>query len=305
MTKTVFSRRFLPLLAVAGLTLSACGSANPVASANEAFRFNGTAYSISDLDELNSALIAVGQYTEENGTLRQQDVATTLGVLIRYEAYKGFIKENGLEETDADREAVLAEASGDANFDSYPEALRTVLLNLNISDRVAQRITAPSANDLKSLYNKMPASAGVLCLSHILVETESEAREVLKEVNSGKDFAEVAAAKSIEQNADQSGGALKDGEEDCSALGALQQSFDADFMVGAVAAKPGVPSGPVQSQFGWHIILSHAFDDIKESAARVIAQDPGAILLSGYLAGANVSVNSKYGVWNSATGQIN
>lgn len=305
MTKTSFSRRFLPLLAVGAVTLSACGSTNPVASASEAFRFNGTAYSISDLDELNDALIAVGQYTEENGTLRQQDLATTLGVLIRYEAYKGFIKENGFEETAEDREAVETEANSDPNFDSYPEALKAVLLNLNISDRVAGRITPPSESDLKAKYNKMPASAGVLCLSHILVETEDEAREVLQEVNSGKDFAEVAAAKSIEPNADQSGGALKNGEEDCSALGSLQQSFDADFMVGAVAAKPGVPSGPVQSQFGWHVILSHAYDDIKDSAARVIAQDPGAILLSGYLAGANVTVNSKYGTWNSATGQIN
>jgi parvulin-like peptidyl-prolyl isomerase len=304
-TKTGFSRRILPFIAVAGITLSACGSANPIASADEAFRFNGASYSISDLDALNDALVAVGQYTAENGILRQQDVATTLGVLIRYEAYRQFIAENNLEETDADRQAVEDEANSDPNFASYPEALRTTLLNLNVSDRVAERITAPTSSELKKLYDKMPASAGVLCLSHILVDTEEEARDVLKELNSGEKFADVAAARSTEPGADQSGGALKNGEEDCSALGELQQSFDGDFMVGAVDAKPGVPSGPVKSQFGWHIILSHAFDDIKESATRVVAANPGAVLLSGYLAGANVTVNSKYGSWNSATGQIN
>lgn len=305
MTKTVFSRRILPFIAVAGVALSACGSANPIASADDAFRFNGTSYSISDLDELNAALVSVGQYTEENGTLRQQDVATTLAVLIRYEAYRQYIAENGLKETDADRQAVEDQANQDPNFASYPEALRTTLLSLNVSDLVAERISAPTSSELKKLYDKMPASAGVLCLSHILVDSESEARDVLKELNSGADFADVAATRSTEPGADQSGGALKNGEEDCSALGELQQSFDADFMVGAVAAKPGVPSGPVQSQFGWHIILSHAFDDIEESATRVVASNPGAVMLSGYLAGANVTVNSKYGTWNSATGQIN
>ena len=304
MTKTALTRRFLPLVAAASLIFSACGSSNPVASASEAFRFNGTSYSIKDLDELNAALVAVGQYAEENGTLRRQDVLTTIGVLIRYEAYKQFAKANGLEETDADRAAVQEQADSDPNFASYPEALRTTLLNLNISDLVAQRISAPTESELKALYNKKPASSGVLCLSHILVETENEAREVLKKVNAGTAFAEVAASTSIEPNADQTGGALKNGEEDCSSLGSLQESFDADFMVGAVAAKPGVPTGPVKSQFGWHIILSHAFDDIKDSATRIIAQDPGALLLSGFLAGANVSVNSKYGVWNSATARI-
>ena len=305
MTKTTFFRRFLPLIASVALVTSACGSSNPVASASEAFRFNGTSYPISDLDELNAALVAVGQYTEENGTLRAQDVATTLAVLIRYEAYKQFIKDNGIEETDADRQAVEAEAANDPNFASYPEALRTTLLNLNISDVVAQRITVPSEIDLKDLYNKMPAQTGVLCLSHILVETEQEAKDVVATLKSGRAFAEVAAAQSIEPNADQTGGALKNGDEDCSPLGSLQQSFDADFMVGAVNAKAGVPTGPIKSQFGWHIILNHAFDDIKDSALRVITQEPGAILLSGYLAGANVTVNSKYGTWNAATGQIN
>lgn len=304
MTKTSYARRFLPFVAVASLALTACGSSNPVASASEAFRLNGTAYSITDFDALNDALIAVGQYNAENGTIKREDLAVTLSVLIRYQAYLDFIKANGLEETDEDRSAVIADSESDPNFATYPEALRDTLLKLNVSDRVMERVSAPSAEQLEKLYNKMPASAGVLCLSHILVETEDEAREVLKTVNSGTPFAEVAAAKSTEPGADQSGGALKDGDEDCNPLPGLQQSFDADFMVGAIAAKPGVPTGPIKTQFGWHIILSHTFDDVKESVARVLGQNTGALLLAGHLAAADVSVNSKYGVWNGATGRI-
>jgi parvulin-like peptidyl-prolyl isomerase len=275
-----------------------------VASASEAFRLNGVAYSIKDFDALNEALIKVGQYPSENGTISREDLAVTLAVLIRYQAYVDFAKANGLKETDEDRNAVNADADADPNFASYPEALRETLLKLNVSDRVMERVTAPTLDELKKLYNKMPASAGVLCLSHILLETEEEARDALKEVTSGTEFAEVAAAKSIEPGASQSGGALKDGEEDCNALPSLQQSFDPDFMVGAIAAKPGVPTGPIKTQFGWHIILSHEFDDVKESAARVLAQNTGALLLAGHLAAVNVSVNTKYGVWNGATGRI-
>jgi hypothetical protein len=303
-TKTSHARRFLPFVAVASLALTACGSSNPVASASEAFRLNGTSYSIKDFDALNDALIAVGQYTTDNGTISRQDLAVTLAVLIRYQAYVDFAKANGLTETDADRSAVGAEADSDPNFATYPEALRNTLLQLNVSDRVMERVTEPSAEELKKLYNKMPASAGVLCLSHILLDTEDEARQALKDVNGGTPFAEVAAAKSTEPGADQSGGALKDGEEDCNPLPGLQQSFDADFMVGAIAAKPGVPTGPIKTQFGWHIILSHEFDDVKESVARVLSQNTGALLLAGHLAAADVSVNSKYGVWNGATGRI-
>jgi hypothetical protein len=303
-TKTSHARRFLPFVAVASLALTACGSSNPVASASEAFRLNGTSYSIKDFDELNDALIAVGEYTTDNGAISRQDQVGTLEVLIRHQAYVDFAKANGLKETAEDLSAVRAEADSVPNFATYPEVLRDILFKLYVSNRVMERVTKPRAEELKNLYNKMPASTGVLCLSHILLDTEDEARQVLKDVNAGTPFAEVAAAKSIEPGADQSGGALKDGEEDCIPLPVLQQSFDADFMVGAIATKPGVPTGPIQTQFGWHIILSHEFDEVKESVARVLAQKTGALLLAGHLAAADVSVNSKYGVWNGATGRI-
>lgn len=304
MTKTSLLRRFLPFALAAGLVLSACGTTNPIASASEAFRLNGKAYSIDDLDALNDALIAAGQYQTQNGTISQQDAATTLAVMIRYYAYKDFIEANGLTETQADIDAVRTQTDSDPDFAGYPEALRTALFDLNVSDQVMTRVSAPSQDQLRGLYESRPATSGVLCLSHVLVETEDEALEVLEALRDGADFADVAAERSIEPNADQSGGALKDGDEDCSPLPSLQQSFDADFMAGAIAAKAGVPSPPVQSQFGWHIILNHPFDEIAESAARVVGANPGALLLAGHLAAADVSVNSKYGTWNPATGRI-
>jgi hypothetical protein len=75
-------------------------------------------------------------------------------------------------------------------------------------------------------------------------------------------------------------------------------------MIGAVDAKPGVPTGPIKSSFGFHIILSHSYDEVKTSVQAVVAENPGATLLAGYMATADISVRSTYGKWNGATATI-
>jgi hypothetical protein len=144
----------------------------------------------------------------------------------------------------------------------------------------------------------------VLCLSHILVKTEAEAKSVLADLEGGAKFATVAAKKSIEPGADKSGGSLANGDQACQALTDLQTSFDKDFMIGAVGAKPGVPTGPIKSSFGYHIILSHSFDDVKASVQTVVGENPGSTLLAGYMSVADISVRSTYGKWNGATATI-
>ena len=144
----------------------------------------------------------------------------------------------------------------------------------------------------------------MLCLSHILVKTKAEADKALKQIADGAKFAEVAKKVSIEPAAKTSGGSLANGEEACNSLESLQQSFDGDFMVGAVAAKPGVPTGPTKSSFGWHIILSHPYDDVKDSVASVLKENPGAALLAGFMATSDITLNSAYGTWVGATAKI-
>jgi hypothetical protein len=136
------------------------------------------------------------------------------------------------------------------------------------------------------------------------VKTEAEAEKALKEVSDGAKFADVAKKVSIEPAAKTSGGSLANGEEACNSLESLQQSFDGDFMVGAVAAKPGVPTGPIKSSFGWHIILSHAYSEVKDSVSSVLNENPGAALLAGFMATSDITVNSTYGTWVSATAKI-
>lgn len=304
MTKTSLTRRILPLLAVSILGLTACGSSSVVTSPSDAFTINGEGYSKDDLNELIDVLVDLGQITKKNGTIPKADMDSTLQVMVKYQSYLQFAKKNNIEESAANRAKVEEQSGSDENFANYPKSLQDLLINLNLASLTTSEMTAPSAGDLEKLYNKAPASAGVLCLSHILVKTKAEADKALKQISDGAKFADVAKKVSIEPAAKTSGGSLANGEEACNSLESLQQSFDGDFMVGAVAAKPGVPTGPTKSSFGWHIILSHPYDEVKDSVASVLKENPGAALLAGFMATSDITLNSAYGTWVGATAKI-
>src|SRR5690606_8167 len=83
--------------------------------------------------------------------------------------------------------------------------------------------------------------------SHILVESEEEANALIEQLNAGADFAELAVEHSIDPSAADGGGDL--GWFTSSAMVApFAQAVEA-MEVGTYS------SAPVQTQFGWHVIL--------------------------------------------------
>jgi len=80
--------------------------------------------------------------------------------------------------------------------------------------------------------------------SHILVETEEEAKTLKAELDGGADFATLARENSIDP------GAANGGDLGFFGRGMMVQPFEE----AAFALEEGAVSAPVQSQFGWHII---------------------------------------------------
>ncbi len=80
--------------------------------------------------------------------------------------------------------------------------------------------------------------------AHILVETEEEATEVKAELDGGADFADLARTRSTGPSGP-NGGDLGWFTE-----GMMVEPFEQAVLV----LEPGEVSGPVQTQFGWHII---------------------------------------------------
>ena len=80
--------------------------------------------------------------------------------------------------------------------------------------------------------------------SHILVETEEEAKELVKTIKDGADFAETAKEKSTGPSGPNGGD-----------LGWMAKGRTVpEFENAMIALEPGEVSEPVKSQFGWHII---------------------------------------------------
>lgn len=80
--------------------------------------------------------------------------------------------------------------------------------------------------------------------SHILVETEAEAAQIVEDLKNGADFAETAKEKSTGPSGP-SGGELG-----WFGAGQMVPEFEAAVM----ALETGAISNPVQTQFGWHVV---------------------------------------------------
>ncbi len=81
--------------------------------------------------------------------------------------------------------------------------------------------------------------------SHILVETEEDALAIIAEIAGGAEFAAVAREKSTGPSGPNGGNLGWFG------VGAMVPSFEA----AVVALEIGDVSAPVQTQFGWHVII--------------------------------------------------
>lgn len=84
-------------------------------------------------------------------------------------------------------------------------------------------------------------------VAHILVATEDAAKKVKDRLDKGEDFAKVAKEVSTDTGSKDNGG-------DLGTVPYLNSGLDTDFMTAATALKDGAISGPVKTQFGYHII---------------------------------------------------
>ena len=102
--------------------------------------------------------------------------------------------------------------------------------------------------DTKAAYERYKKAYGdkELNVRHILVRTESEAKEIIEQLNKGADFSKLAKEKSIDTGSKERGGDL--------GWFSPATKIKAFSDVAANLAKGAISNSPVQTQFGWHII---------------------------------------------------
>ncbi len=127
-----------------------------------------------------------------------------------------------------------------------------------------------SQEELQAEYEAVYGSAEPVVefnAAHILLETEEEAQAMIDQLTEGADFAELAAEHSIGPSGPNGG-----------ALGWFTAGMMVpEFEEAVFALEPGEVSAPVQTQFGWHIVL---LNETRDQAAPTL-EEVGAELEEG------------------------
>ena len=131
--------------------------------------------------------------------------------------------------------------------------------------------------------------------AHILVASEEAALKLKAEIDGGAEFAVLAKANSTDTGSGQNGGDLG-----WFGLGAMVKPFED----AVVAAEVGMVTAPVQSDFGWHLILvketriatAPTLDELREELAGQIEQAAVAAHIEALTAAAEVTRPDAQGI---------
>lgn len=323
-------RRLLAAATVAVLlaVLAACGQQDPAAT------INGREITADELqDELdairgNDAYVAAFEQNTQipvqgdgEGTFSQALLGEVLRIDIIFTLIREEVDRRGLEVDDAVREQARqqalcqlafvggpseeCEAVGGPVLEAFPDDYQQELVDrwaAALALDQALRDEGGSDEAVDAYYEQHANRYAQNCVSHILVGSEEQADDLRAQLDEGADFAELAMASSSDTGSAQQGGELP-----CSDL----TQYVPEFADAAEQAEVGEVAGPVQSQFGWHLILVTSRDPAPplDEVRELVAQDVGGQSdINGWLeqalGDAEIDVDERYGTWNAATGQI-
>ncbi|MEZ5448944.1 MAG: peptidylprolyl isomerase [Thiolinea sp.] len=196
---------------------------------------------VNGTDIKRSTLDAVIEMAKRSGAGDQIDDKALLEDLVITELARQEAKKSGL----AEREDIQQKVENFADKLVLNTWMQEKASALDISD-----------DDLKALYDqsiaKMPKNE--YKARHILLKTEDEAKAIIEELKTGKDFADLAKEKSTGPSAPMGGD-----------LGWFKpDSMVKPFAEAVIAMEPGsVSTAPVETQFGWHVIKLEEKRDVK------------------------------------------
>lgn len=153
---------------------------------------------------------------------------------------------------------------------------------------VSQQAKQTAVGDALLANGELTAEAP--CVRHILLDDQAAAQEVLDLLNDGADFAELAAERSTGPTGPTGGD-----------LGCAPSSgYVAEFAAAVDGATLGDYVGPVQTQFGWHVLVVDRYEETELNPGDVIGQRVRARLEA-----ATVDVDPRLGTWDPVNLTIN
>lgn len=302
----------LTLAITAGaLLLSSCAT---FSNASEVAEVDGAAVSDDEFSSLSRSYFetdlffqqsGLGQTAEEridNGAVNADATRGLLTAVIQQELLTGFLADQGVDNsvirTDFESGTLSQTPLAGAEIDP---ALIDLIIDgdPSVIGQSLGLVAAPNIDQLEEMYTSDPTSTGVVCVRHILVETEDEADDIVDELATGADFTELAAERSQDEASAVNGGAIKAPDNECIPLDTVRQGFDPAFAAGILGGTEGAVAGPVETSFGWHVILTRPWTEVAESVGALFQPEAaGSFLFDGHKATADIDVDARYGRWN-------
>ena len=184
--------------------------------------------------------------------------------------------------------AAEADVAADPEVQAAIDRARDDVLRQTLIERAVIDATDEAA--MQAAYEALKAEPDFaieqVTARHILVETEEAALQVIAELDGGADFAELARERSTDPAASRGG-----------ELGTFRRgSMVPPFEAAAFALEPGSHSSePVQTQFGFHVILVEekdaiepSFDEVEEELRADLTREAVENLLAEVRSGADV-----------------
>jgi parvulin-like peptidyl-prolyl isomerase len=302
------------------LVAAACGTtAAPAAEVNGAAISDGSLRDeialLQDHPEFATAFLGVDPGAPGASGVPAAFAAQVLSIQVILELIDAEVDERGLEVTQDDLDA--ARAGFGEQFDTLlagtPERYQDDFVEWNaqlevLRDDLSDGVAEVTDEDVRAFYDENEAQFGQACLSHVLVDSEERAEEVLAEIEAGLAFSDAAVQYSTDPSAAQNQGDLG-----CNAPGTFVPGFEEAAFEDAPL---GEPYGPVESQFGWHLLLveertTQSFDEVSadiraqlEAQAAAGPQEALAAWIDEAAATADVSISSRYGRWDAEQGTV-
>ncbi|CAN5127248.1 peptidylprolyl isomerase [soil metagenome] len=307
--------RLLLAALLAAVLAAACAGGNP----NVAASIDETDIPVSEVETRVAALrenpqLAQQFEADEDGTFEEQVSATVLNDLVQAQLLEDAASELGVgvsdEDVAAQREEIVEQSGGEEAFEQFlaqqglsaEEAGRQIRL-VAIQTAVQEELSGGSEvsdEDIQAVYDQQYGGEGVSA-RHILVESAEEAQGALDRIEGGEDFAVVAEELSID------GSAAQGGDLGLVAPGQTVPEFEEALF----AAEEGEVVGPVESEFGFHVIertpapeLADVEEEIRAGLEATAGGQEFEEFVTAQRAEVEVTVNPRFGVWDPEQGMV-
>lgn len=300
-------KKLASLLSIGALALAACGGA----SSEVAATVNGTDITVGEVE---------ANIDPQEGTISKELFAQFLGFEIQWVILDEAIDDRfedlefTEEEVEAEADRIFEEAKAeDETKEEFLSTrgvtegfLRTIarqrLIDEAIRERLVGEVEDPTQEEIAIAAEEARTQLTNVCVSHILVDSQEGAQQVLDRLEAGEEFAEVAAEVSTDPGSAEGGGVLPCGPPS----GYVPPFAEATLIAPIGEVYPEI----VESDFGFHVVLvtertEPAEGDLpteEEIADTLSTQAVGAEIEEWFLEAvekAEVTVDDRFGTWQT------